>query len=116
MNTFLPDPGVFEAIVAMRAWFLTKPEITRVHFYGSRLVGGFTQKSDLDVAIELNFSDEPAGRFFWQTNLDEWNKEIDAASHYDVHLEYLHPATSQNVAKYLTDGSMVIYSSDPGNA
>jgi len=106
-------------------WSESKPFITRVHLFGSR-VSGISRKtgkpvrpdSDLDIAIGFTpFSNEDS-LTTWICEKEKWHKELLGLLGFskDEHLDLEHyDHNTPHVAKYLKDNSIVIYTSGNGN-
>jgi len=104
-------------------WAKSKPFITKVHLFGSR-ISGISKKtgepvkpdSDLDVAIEFNSVFKNEDPFTtWIADGKEWHKELldllgfSKDEHLD--LERYHPTETPHLDGYLKDNSILIYSS-----
>ena len=104
-------------------WFQSKPFITKVYLFGSRITGkskntGMPVKldSDLDVAIELTrISQEEDLLTTWTCEGKKWHKELldllGFTNDKDLDLERLCETETPHVVQYIKEGSGLIYTS-----
>lgn len=64
-----PDPDLPRYIAAIRRWAEAKRRVRTVHIFGSRAIGGYTPKSDLDICVLAWPGD-------WEFDGLDWRKEL----------------------------------------
>ena len=120
----MDDINLDKAKEIIIAWAKAKPFITKVYLFGSR-VAGISKKtgeavrpdSDLDVAIEFDkFSDKEDPFTTWIFEKKNWHKELldllGFSKNEQLHLECHRAGETPQVAQYLKDSSLLIYSND----
>ena len=78
--SFVHAQNILELAEKVRAWAVTKREIKRLWFFGSRVKGSHRPKSDLDIAIELmpEVLGIDNGRYAWLSCGERfWGSELD---------------------------------------
>ncbi|MEK6563590.1 MAG: hypothetical protein AABZ65_00990 [Candidatus Omnitrophota bacterium] len=115
------DLGKAKSIIIK--WAQTKPFITKVYLFGSRITGNSKKTgmlvrpdSDLDVALEFTrISQEENLLTTWTCEAKNWRKELldllGFTNEKDLHLEWLHETEAPHVARYTEEGSELIYTS-----
>lgn len=116
MNAHLPD----DVITALKCWAAAKPEIARLHVFGSRVRGinkdggPVRPDSDLDIGIELAPTIENKTDF-WMHDTVAWRRDLAALIPYPVHLELL-DEHSDNNRRYLDQGGVLVFERDDADA
>lgn len=98
---------------ALKSWAASKPKISRLYVFGSRVTGinkhggPVRQESDLDVAVIL--SDDVHNRtLFWMFDAKPWRRELAVLVPHKVHLELLEPDTPE-LADHVTRSGVLIF-------
>lgn len=99
-----------EAAKIVAAWASEKPQIAKVHFFGSRVKKMHREDSDLDIAVALIANlDESGGLATWMHYSDLWSKELNKAIPYEVQLEWDAGNGTPTIKKGLVEGSQLVY-------
>jgi predicted nucleotidyltransferase len=99
-----------DAAKLVAAWASEKPQIAKVHFYGSRVKETHREDSDLDVAIALIANlDESGGLATWMHYSDQWTVELNKAIPYEVQLEWDGGDGTPTIKNGLVEGSWLVH-------
>ncbi len=99
-----------DAAKFVAAWASEKPQIAKVHFYGSLVKKTHREDSDLDVAVALVENlDESGGLATWMHYSDQWSQELNKAIPYEVQLEWDDGDGTQIIKKGLVEGGRLVY-------
>lgn len=105
-----PAMTIEEAAKFVAVWASEKPQISKVHFYGSRVKKTHREDSDLDIAVALIANlDESGGLATWMHYSDQWSQELNKAIPYEVQLEWDAGNKTPIIKKGLAEGSQLVY-------
>lgn len=122
MNYELEELDLNRAKEIIIHWAESKPFITKVYLFGSRVTGVSKKTgkparldSDLDVAIEFeNFSDKENSFTTWICEKKNWHKELSDLLGFSkdeqLDLECHRFGETPHISQYLKSGSVLIYS------
>lgn len=97
-----------EQLAALVAWAGNNPIIEAVHLFGSRVKGTAREDSDLDVALDLGWSEDA-----WVTLVikkEEWEIELRQSIGLLVNLDLYHMTLAPVVYGYVQDHGCMVYS------
>jgi uncharacterized protein len=92
-------------------WAKSKPCITKMWLYGSRIKGTYLDDSDLDIAIEFHFDDGNESFLSQMIHaLHKYRKGLKSLLNVTPHLEYYGGAEeTPHIHRYITTESRLIY-------
>lgn len=98
----------------LASWASGRAEIKKVYVYGSRVKDTFKEGSDLDVAIELDFTeipgvDQSGGYATWLGKKQIWQVELAPMFPFPVHLQWCHPSETE-VMRGIEESGQLVYS------
>ena len=96
----------------LKCWAKDKKSIKRVWIYGSRAKGKHSDQSDLDIAIELMFSEFETNLAHFSLDRAKWAHEIQTMSEYSVDLELYHHDCTPIVCSGVQEAAVLIYEKD----
>lgn len=100
---------LIELIPAVASWASQKRLIECLHFFGSRVRGEEKPTSDLDVAVQLIYSDHDAALANWFFECDAWALELSAILPWKVDLQLLAPGCTPTISAAIKRSSLVVY-------
>lgn len=99
---------------SVHKWAETKPEISRVYVFGSRLRGKTHEgqavrcDSDIDIAVQLNIAEGEA-TLFWIDHHNQWEEELQADLCWRLDLDLYEGKRTPCLHRYLTEYSGVVF-------
>lgn len=97
-------------ITAIINWASSMPIITRAWVFGSRIKGTSRIDSDLDVAIEHGAMKGDTNAYTTAiVERSKWQKELQSRVSLTLDLQSYIPGHSDNIEKYLSEASVLIY-------
>lgn len=92
----------------IETWAREQPLVLAIYAFGSRVKGGYTTESDLDVAIEVAGSDD--GEKFGNAIflIDRWEAELQALLPVRLHLQHM-MADDEVVAPAVREHGLLLY-------
>ena len=91
----------------VRKWAEGKPQIFRIHFFGSRIKGTNRPESDLDIALAIK--PHINGSLLWFEFHEIWLNELNAIIPFDVQLELDEGDKSPTIQSGLNEASHLVY-------
>ena len=96
------------------SWAISKPLVSRVWLFGSRVRGEHTLDSDLDIAVEIDKSaiqgiDYSGGFATWCSMETEWREELTCAIGAKIDLQYYREGETPTIQAGLDHSSILIY-------
>ena len=71
-----PDPLISSYVEMLQCWARNERLVKRVLIFGSRVRGNYSPGSDLDIAIELPFSEANTNLANFQFAQDRWKSDL----------------------------------------
>jgi predicted nucleotidyltransferase len=71
-----PDPLISSYVEIIQCWARNERLVKRVLIFGSRARGNYSPGSDLDIAIELPFSEANTNLANFQFEQDRWKSDL----------------------------------------
>ncbi len=94
---------------SIEKWATNIQTIRSVWFFGSRAKKTNRDDSDLDVAIELIYTDPDSALAHWMFDREKWLKEIQEFSIISIDLQWYHPEVTPTIAQGICETSMKIF-------
>ena len=94
---------------SIEEWANNVQSIRAVWFFGSRVKKANRDDSDLDVAIELLYTDPDSALAHWMFDKENWLKEIQEFSTIPIDLQWHHPKATPTIARGIREGSVKIF-------
>ncbi|KDR25416.1 nucleotidyltransferase family protein [Caballeronia zhejiangensis] len=102
--------GVDEKVVqALSEWSEGNPLVRRAYVFGSRARGDFTDKSDLDVALEIDPADGETAFTTWMFESPTWLRELQARLPYRLDLWQLDGDDTPVIKLGIERSSVMVY-------
>jgi predicted nucleotidyltransferase len=94
---------------SIEKWANNIQTIRAIWFFGSRIKETNRDDSDLDVAIELIYTDPDSALAHWMFDKDKWLKEIQEFSMISIDLQWHHPKATPTIAQGIHETSIKIF-------
>jgi predicted nucleotidyltransferase len=91
------------------AWAETEQIINTVYFFGSRVNSTNNSASDLDIAVEIRFTDPNDALAHWLFNCDCWKSQLSTKLPWPVDLQFLDYQPAAIVTKAIERNSLLVY-------
>lgn len=91
----------------VRKWAEDKPQIFKIHFFGSRVKATNRPESDLDIALAVK--PDINGTLLWFEVHDTWLNELNALIPCDVQLELDEGSESPTIQRGLNEANYLVY-------
>lgn len=94
-------------------WAISVKTIRAIWFFRSRVKKTNRDDSDLDIAIELIYTDPDSALAHWMFDRAKWLQQIQEFSIISIDLQWHHPTATPTIAHGICESSIMIFERDP---
>lgn len=103
------DPDLACYAKKLKCWAANERLVRRVFIFGSRVRGNYSVSSDLDIAVELPFSDPNTNLAHFQFEQSRWKAELMKIIGLEVDLQLLENSSNSIVRHGVSEDSVLAY-------
>jgi predicted nucleotidyltransferase len=101
-----------DVIKAIKMWATNNPHVRRVYIFGSRVKDNFREDSDLDIALDIDKSENDTNRLAtWVYESKAWKQELQTLiPSFNIDLQWFDPnGSTKTVEAGIKNGSILVY-------
>ena len=104
-----PDPDLPQYASKLNSWAMGERLIQRVFIFGSRVRGNHTSSSDIDIAVELPYSDRNENLAHFQFEQLRWVNELSKILKHEVDVQLFEINHRSIVHRGVSENSVLAY-------
>jgi predicted nucleotidyltransferase len=105
-----PDPLMPSYVELIKYWAKNEQLIKRVFIFGSRTRGNYSGSSDIDIAIELSFSEPNTNLANFLFEQDRWGSDLKKLINLEVDVQLLEVNNKNSIIfRGVSDNSILAY-------
>lgn len=104
-----PDPLLSSYATQLNCWARNERLVQRAFIFGSRVRGNYSASSDIDIAIELPFSEPNTNLAHFQFEHDRWEAELLKIIGHKVDVQFLENNGASIVRCGVSENSVVAH-------
>ena len=103
-----------DLVPAVVSWASRQSIIDRIYFFGSRVRGEHKLASDLDIAVQLIYSDPAPALAHWFSEGDNWVSQLSDILPWEPDLQLLAPGATPTISAGIEESAMLVYQRPAG--
>ena len=108
-----PDPLISSYVEILQCWARNERLVKRVLIFGSRATGNYSPGSDLDIAIELPFSEANTNLANFHFEQDRWKSDLMKIIKLKVDVQILEVHNKNSIVyRGVSENSILAYQKD----
>jgi predicted nucleotidyltransferase len=109
VQDFRGDASLIELMPVVSSWACKQRLIDRVYFFGSRVRGKHKPDSDLDIAVQMIYSDPDTALAHWFFESDAWVSHLSGILPIKVDLQLFTHSITPTISAGIQESSLLVY-------